>query len=409
MDEMGRSIHKQSQKLIQSFHDNRRLFGFANWLMSWLITAGQPETQGRVEFTESRAKALLRSANVIDDPTLHTFARLIENETAVRLALYDLVRDSGLATSDQIVLTTYAQPAGSDPAPVSWLALIIAAYAWKNEYPLHQLDPASPPDGYSPAGQVVKRAATLLRQQVQRSATERDKLGRLLAFNETATGASPLNELRSDQPIAPLPPHFRPPIPVRYPEVARETLQVDPENTPAETKPVAQGDPLTITPDDLPAVEQRPVTMPPIHISPDQIRQDAPSRPARRAKVVTPSASTEPNATFTAAVRQMLGRDREPMTTTKLRVVVQEYPDGAGVYGLQVRVTCQGVKSYVAGTTSREGKFLCELPVRIRSGLTYDVDVTWPRDLGGDVERKSITLNADRTEFTLPFYRRLHP
>ena len=45
----------------------------------------------------------------------------------------------------------------------------------------------------------------------------------------------------------------------------------------------------------------------------------------------------------------------------------------------------------------------------MQSGLTYDVQVTWPRDVGGDVERKSITLNADRTIFTLPFYRQINP
>jgi hypothetical protein len=105
------------------------------------------------------------------------------------------------------------------------------------------------------------------------------------------------------------------------------------------------------------------------------------------------------------AIRQMLGQ--EEMTTTKLRVLVQEHPDGPGLYGLQVRVTCAGIKSYVAGTTDRDGKFVCELPVRMQTGLTYDVEITWPRDKGGDGERKSITLNADRTEFTLPFYRKI--
>ena len=58
-------------------------------------------------------------------------------------------------------------------------------------------------------------------------------------------------------------------------------------------------------------------------------------------------------------------------------------------------------------TTDREGRFVCELPVRLRSGLTYDIQVTWPRDVGGDIEQKSITLNADRTLFTVPFYRQL--
>jgi hypothetical protein len=97
------------------------------------------------------------------------------------------------------------------------------------------------------------------------------------------------------------------------------------------------------------------------------------------------------------------------MKTTKLRVVVQEYPDGPGLYGLQVRVSCKGIKSYVAGTTNRDGEFLCQLPVHVHSGLTYDVDITWPREMNGEVERKSITLNADRTHFILPFYRHLTP
>jgi hypothetical protein len=96
------------------------------------------------------------------------------------------------------------------------------------------------------------------------------------------------------------------------------------------------------------------------------------------------------------------------MTTTRLRITVQEYTDGPGLYGVQVRVKCQGIRSYVAGTTNRDGKFLCELPVPRHAGLTYDAEITWPRDIGGDVEHKSITLNADRTEFTLPFYRRVY-
>lgn len=95
------------------------------------------------------------------------------------------------------------------------------------------------------------------------------------------------------------------------------------------------------------------------------------------------------------------------MTTTKLRVVVQAHPDGPGLYGLQVRVSSRGIRRYVAGTTNKDGEFLCELPVQADAGLTYDVDVTWPRDFGGEVERKSITVNADRTHFVLPFYRTL--
>jgi hypothetical protein len=125
--------------------------------------------------------------------------------------------------------------------------------------------------------------------------------------------------------------------------------------------------------------------------------------------VVTPNAAVAPGPSFADSVRKKFARSREAMKITKLRVKVQEYPDGPGLYGLQVRVTCQGIKSHVAGTTTREGNFVCELPVPEHSGLTYDVDVTWPRDLNSEIERKSITLNADRTEFQLPFYRSLKP
>lgn len=55
----------------------------------------------------------------------------------------------------------------------------------------------------SPAGQVLKRAAYFMRQEVQRSATERDKAGRKLAY---ASGNAPnLSTLEADSPIAPIP------------------------------------------------------------------------------------------------------------------------------------------------------------------------------------------------------------
>lgn len=89
---------------------------------------------------------------------------------------------------------------------------------------------------------------------------------------------------------------------------------------------------------------------------------------------------------------------------TKLRVVVQRYPDGPGIPGVQVKVQTKGVKKFVAATTNADGVFLCSLPVRARAGMTYYVDVIWPNELGGKRERKTITLNADREQFTLPYY-----
>ena len=58
-------------------------------------------------------------------------------------------------------------------------------------------------------------------------------------------------------------------------------------------------------------------------------------------------------------------------------------------------MTCRGIRSHVAGVT-----------VPLHEGLTYNVSVTWPREFGGEAERKAITLHADRTLFELPFYRK---
>jgi hypothetical protein len=292
---------------------------------------------------------------------------------------------------------------------ISWLTLSIAAYAWKRGYPVQQLDPASPPDPNSPAGQVLKRAAHLFRRQLQRNATDRDKLNRKLT--QPPTGAPTLEELTlAETQAAPLPPHYRPPIPENYPEISDEMLHVDPNE--AVIEPVISiGDPLVITEDEVgqPAEQAGEIVrMPPITINPEQVPEttQAPPSPMPSSGVVVPNSTSQTRPGFSVALRQMLGH--EELTTTKLRVLAQQYPDGPGLYGLQIRVRCKGIKSQVAGTTDRDGKFICELPVRMNSGLTYDVEVTWPRDQGNEVERKSITLNADRTHFTVPFYRQLN-
>lgn len=394
-------------ELIKTHLDDAHLPLFGQRLADWLVTDLNQSEEPVPEFTRSRAKALLRATGFVDDPTLHDFARLMENATAVRVAFYDLLASTGLAEAAEVqaLAATSHAAAADQKADIPWLALAIAAQAWKSEYPLYQLDPATPPGEHSPAGQLARRAATFLRQQVQRTATERDKLGRKLAFEAgTAVSSTPsLEQLPSQQEIAPVPPHFRPPIPVRYPEYARETLAIEPDEPEAEP-PVTRNPPITITESDVappPPAEQRPVTMPPIQITEDQL----PRTPSRRRQRTSASAASS-GANFNTAVQRRFG-GKEPMRAVKLRIVVQEYQDGPGIYGLQVKVSCQGIKAFVAGTTNRDGLFLCELPVLVRSGLTYDVDVTWPRDLGSEIERKSITLNTDRTEFTLPFYHRL--
>lgn len=394
-------MQELATKLIQTFPDLPHLLTFAQRLLPWLLN-DMGESGGEAAFGDSRAKALLRAADLLDDPTRHSFMRLMEGETAVRLALHDLLHESGLADNEEIkalAATTANANLQAPTAETTWLAIAIAAHAWKSEYPVQRLDPASPPDPYSPAGQVLKRAAYFLRQQVQRSATERDKLGRQLAHNPAAGAAPSLQTMPvASQPIAPVPPHFRPPIPVRYPEVARDTVRVEANEQRDGAAPTQRNAPLTITESDLAPAQPQPTRMPTLRISADQI----PAEPARQ----QPPAPRQP----TQPARRTSSRGRskkEPLKTTKLRVVVQEYPDGPGLYGLQVHVNAQSLRSSVSGVTNRDGRFLCELPVYAHSGLTYDIDIIWPQQFGGHNERKSITLHADRTEFTIPFYQRL--
>jgi hypothetical protein len=403
---------EQATILISNYLDDAHLGLFAQRLAEWLVADLNRSEESVPAFTESRAKALLRVTGFIDDPTLNDFGRLVEGGTAVRLALYDLLASTGLAENNEVralaaasSATPISHPSANSgqlsQSPIPWLSLAIAAHAWKSEYPLYQLDPATPPGEHSPAGQLLRRAANFIRQQVQRSATERDKLARKLVYApDTAVSQTPsLDQLPLQPEIAPVPPHFRSPVPVRYPEYARETLRVEPE-PPIEPLPPTPAPAITISEGDVTPPQPRPITMPPIQITEEQIPRVVPT--SRRPSA--PSSGSSGN--LNTAVQQRFG-GKEPMRSVKLRIVVQEYQDGPGLYGLQVKVSCQGVRAFVAGTTNRDGVFLCELPVRVRSGLTYDVDVTWPRDFGSETERKSITLNVDRTEFTLPFYHRL--
>jgi hypothetical protein len=401
--------------LIQAFPGRPQLAAFAARLLDWLNADLNPRGE---PLTESRARALLLAAEALDEPTRHSFAQTTETEPGARIALYDLLRETGLADNgDAIALAAAAAgaPPPDRPATASWLALAVAAHAWRSGFPLDRLDPAMPPDPYSPAGQVIKRAAFFARQQVQRSATERDKLGRKLAH--TAGGPAGLDGVRPDGPAAPLPPYYRPPVPVRYPEYT-PGVQVEPEELDHTVPPVTPVAPLSISDADL-APPPAPAVQPVLRIDAAQLEPAArptpqPPAPAPRPPAPAPAHVVLPNATAaantagaTTAARKKMRRGRAPMATTKLRIVVQEHPGGPGLYGLQVRVSSRGIRRYVAGTTNQAGEFLCELPVQTDVGLTYDVDVTWPRDFGGEVERKSITVNTDRTHFDLPFYRTL--
>jgi hypothetical protein len=195
------------------------------------------------------------------------------------------------------------------------------------------------------------------------------------------------------------------PIPVKYPEVSSQTIHVEPDAVQGELGGVSRGNPITITDEDLASGAER-TPPPPVYREPIQVTGDEAAR-SRPTQVVTPGATVATSSNFSRSVRRKVGRSKGALKLTKLKVVVQEYPDGPGLYGLQVRVRCKGIRSHVAGVTSRDGEFVCELPVPEAAGLTYDVEVTWPRELGNEIERKSVTLNADRTQFTLPFYRKL--
>lgn len=401
-------------EVIRSLRTEQQLKLFAARLRSWLIAdpdAPQPVVR---QFPESRAQALLRAADAADDGTIGDFRRLVASIEAARVVLYDFLAETELAKQDEVrALAAVSGGSESEEAPdIAWLSLALAGFAWHRGYPLMQLDPASPPQRFSPAGQVVKQAATYLRRQVQRAAPERRRLARSLAPRDASTAT--LDEMRAEGTIPPLPPHFRSPVPVRYPEFSRETLHVEPDER-AEERTVSRGDPLVITEDDLGAQpssgeEESPGTanvlrMPPIRIEAEQVEESQLPSPLPPNAVVMPAGSSDARPGLTVALRQMFSS--EELGTTKLRVLAQAYPDGPGLFGLQVKISCKGIKSFVAGTTDRDGRFLAELPVKRSEGLTYDVDVTWPRDMGGETERKSLTLHSDRTEFVLPFYHRL--
>ncbi|MDJ0754711.1 MAG: hypothetical protein QNJ45_14400 [Ardenticatenaceae bacterium] len=368
-------INRTAQKTVQSLPDKSSLDAFfQGWLHS--LTADS-------DLSQTGARAILRAAGLLDDALLGDFQRVMSTETGLRLALYDL-------------LTHYHPHLGQvEPRQptqgIPWELLLLSLFADKNGYDLTQFDVHSPPAAYTPAGMALQATIQYMRTQTQRSATERDRLARQLAYSGESSVPS-LDQLSSTGgQVAPAPPHYRTPIPVQYPEYNQE-INISTDEAVGEsnhTVPLQRGAEIKITPEDLPAAPPPPQPRP------------QPPRPAPRRQ---PTPQPPPQSSFARSIRQLFRN--EQLKTTRLRIVVQDYPDGPGIYGLQVTVSSKSIKSYVAGTTDRQGRFLCELPVRLTSGLTYDIDVSWPEDLGGRIERKSITINADRTEFTLPFYRR---
>lgn len=359
------------------------------------------------ELPESRARALLLAAGVLDEPTLRDFAALTADPQAVRLALFDLVTGAGLPA--ETFEPALRLPGPPSPA-VPWPALAVHAYAWKLSYPAAELDPGAPPTPYSPAGQTVHQAGQWVRRQTQRSATERERQGRPLAWSGPAASAPTLS------PTAPTAPPLRPAIPVRHFEY-NDPIAVDP-NRPTPP-PTPRGEPLSISPDELPA-ETAPPRTPPLVVEPEpEVRiigesRRVPRPPQTGSRMPTVSGDDVRRVANRAkqSADRLVGAIRssfsgEEMGTTRLRVLVQQYPDGPGVPAVQVRVRYQKSKSEIAGPTDSSGVFSCVVPVRLNAGLTYNVYVEWPSQLGARREMKAITVNADRTEFVLPFYARL--
>lgn len=396
-------MDESAQKQVQIIPGLPQLGLFAARLLEWLNHDLNPH---RDLLTESRAKALLLAANVLDEPTRHQFNRMATTEQGRRLLLYNLLRESGLSENEEVAALAMATAGRSgateDSSVLSWLALSVAAFAWRSGFLLDNLDPAAPPEPYSPAGQLLKHAAHFIRQEVQRSATERDKLGRKLAYK--ADSGLALDSLRPSELAAPLPPFYRPPIPETYPEY-NPGLELSADEASRQPLPESRGA-ISISYDDLAPLE--PPASASTAIQPPLDIEVSPSRQANPLPATPPPHVVIPNPT--ATIRSggpSKKKDRRKAKSTKLQIIVQERPDGPGLYGLQIRVSSRGSRRYVAGTTNKDGEFICELPVPVDSGMTYDVDVTWPRDYGSEVERKSITLNADRTHFTLPFYHTL--
>lgn len=407
-------IDNAAAELIRALRDSNQVQFFNNQLLKWLTIEEDEQTESPPFFSENRARTLLLNTQFLDEATLQDFSKLQKTGPGSRIGAYELVRETGLSSIQEvksIIALSAAQvySAEAEPGAGSWLALSIAAFSWKNGYPVHQFDPSTPPGPDSPAGHVLKRTAQFLRRQVQRSATEKDKLNKDLS--QPPLEAPSLEELMpAEGDIAPAPPHYRSPVPVRYPEMSTDTVRIE-EDDISDVPTIEVGDPLVISTEEVSTDQNggnEPTRLPPISIEAEQLAEEitTPPSPLPTTAVVMPTSPDQRRPSLSMSIRQMFSS--ESMTSTKLRVIIQQYPDGPGLYGLQVRVTSKGIKSYVAGTTNREGHFLCELPVRMQSGLTYDVQVTWPRDVGGDVERKSITLNADRTIFTMPFYRQIN-
>ena len=106
-------MHESAQRQIQALPGKEQLITFAGRLLEWLNRDLNPRGE---PLSESRARAMLLAANVLDEPTRHSFAQALESEQGMRLALYDLLRESGLADKEEIAALATATAGLSAPA-----------------------------------------------------------------------------------------------------------------------------------------------------------------------------------------------------------------------------------------------------------------------------------------------------
>ncbi|HMT22544.1 MAG TPA: hypothetical protein PKE20_15100, partial [Promineifilum sp.] len=80
-------MHESARTQIQKLPGKPQLLAFAGRLLEWINHDLNPQGE---PLTESRARALLLAADVLDEPTRNSFGQAVESEQGMRLALYDL-------------------------------------------------------------------------------------------------------------------------------------------------------------------------------------------------------------------------------------------------------------------------------------------------------------------------------
>lgn len=374
-----------------------------NELLGWL------NRENEATMSESMAHEMLITSKAIDEPMLNDFERAMANTNTVRVAAYDLLESAAIPPA---TLDVFGNLMGSTP----WLATALSAFAWKTGYPVDELDPANPPPQFTPAGQVLHQTGQWVRRQVQLGATERDQIAKKLAYTTPPT------------PPPAAVPDVRGEIPVRYFEFNNELDLA--EDAPMSNDDMDDGR-LRITEWDLPPEEKpidirvtgqsRNVPRPAGQSGASRGRANRGGRRIDRRNLPSVTNTNDDRTELRIPIPEPLisgaervseavknGLSGRAMTETRVRVIVAESPNGRGIPAVNVAVRYEHSRKGIAGTTNNNGAIQFSLPVRANgSGLTYEIIITWPLEFGLKEEKKQITLNANRPEYTVPFYARL--